>query len=99
MASNSLLQIVDRNVDADVRVGDELHALGRHLLHAAVDRSILHLEIGNAVAQQSADAVAFSKTRHIVAGARQLLRRGQARRARSDHRDALAGLRLAAARA
>ena len=35
----------DRNVDADVRVGDELHAFGRHLLQAAVDEVLLHLEI------------------------------------------------------
>ena len=51
---------------------------------------LLHLEIGNAVAQQSADAVGFLEHRHRVPGARQLLRRGQARRTRSDHRHALA---------
>ena len=35
----------------------ERHALGRHLLHAAVDEVLLHLEVGDAVAQQPADAV------------------------------------------
>ena len=50
-------QLVDRDVLPDVRVGDEAHALGFHLLHAAVDEVLLHLEIRNAVAQQAADAV------------------------------------------
>ncbi len=31
--------------------------LGLHLLHAPVDQMLLHLEVGNAVAQQPADAV------------------------------------------
>ena len=34
---------------------------------------------------------AFSNTVTAVSGARQLLRRGQARRSRTDNRDALAG--------
>jgi len=60
-----------------------------HLRDAAVDEVLLHLEIGNAVAQQAADAFAFfSNTVHVVAGARQLLRAGEARRARADDRDA-----------
>ena len=38
-------QIFHRNICADVRVGDELHAFGLHLLQAAVDQVLLHLEI------------------------------------------------------
>ena len=70
----------------------ERHALGLHLLDAAVDVRLLHLEVGDAVAQQAADAVVLLEHRHRVAGARQLLRRGQARRAGADHRHLLAGL-------
>ena len=58
---------------------------------------LLHLEIRDAVAQQAADAVALFEHRDVVAGARQLLRRGQSRRARADHRDALAGAHARAA--
>ena len=49
-------------------------------------------EVGDAVAQQAADAVALFEQRHGMAGARQLLRAGQAGRARAHHRDLLAGL-------
>src|ERR1019366_10734863 len=31
------LQLFDRNADADMRVGDEAHAFGNHLLDAAID--------------------------------------------------------------
>ena len=78
----SLAQILERRF-THVRIGDELDAFGRHLLQAPVDPVLLHLEIRNAVAQQSADAVGFLKHRHRVPGARQLLRRRQPRRTRS----------------
>ena len=67
-------------------------AFGGHLLHAAVDDPLLHLEVGDAVAKQAADAVPFLEQRDIVAGARQLLRRRHSGGTRSDDRDALAGL-------
>ena len=54
-------QIVERG-SADVRVGDELDAFGLHLLHAPVDPVLLHLEVGDAVAQQAADAVGSFRT-------------------------------------
>ena len=41
----------------DVGVGAELGALGLHLLEAPLEVALLHLELGDAVAQQSADAV------------------------------------------
>jgi hypothetical protein len=75
-----------------VRAGAEADALGAHLLQTAVDEVLLHLEIGNAVAQQAADAVGLLEDRDLVAGARQLLRRGQSRGTGADDGDALAGL-------
>ena len=60
--------------------------------HAAVDQVLLHLEVGDAVAQQAADAVGLLEQRHRMAGARELLGAGHAGRAGADHRDALAGL-------
>ena len=47
----------DGDVDADVRVGVEVHAFGLHLLDAAIEDVLFKLEVGNAVAQQAADAV------------------------------------------
>ena len=75
-----LAQILGGNVVADVRVRLKYHALGRHLLQAAVENMLFHLEIGYAVAQQSADAVGFLKKRHRVPRAIQLLRSRHSRR-------------------
>ena len=84
-------QRLDRDVGADLDAGAELDAFGLHLLDAAVDQVLLHLEVGDAVAQQAADAVGLLEHRHRMAGARQLLGAGQAGRAGADDRDALAG--------
>ena len=94
-----LAQILHRDVAAHVGTGLETHSLGAHLLDAAVDEVLLHLEIRDAVAQQAADAVVLLEDRDVVAGARQLLRGGQARGTGADHRDALAGADLRPARA
>ena len=51
MASKSASNCRGRHVDADVRVGTEFDTLDRHLRHAPVDQVLLHLEIGDAVAQ------------------------------------------------
>src|ERR1017187_2904539 len=88
-----LPQVLHRNVDAHVRVGLELHSFGAHLLQTAIDQVLLHFEVGNAVAQEAADAVALLEDRHAMPGARQLLCGGQARRPRTDHRHPLAGAR------
>ena len=61
MASKSRRRSSTANVRADFGIGDELHALGGHLFEAAVDDVLLQLEFGNAVAQQSADAVRLSR--------------------------------------
>ncbi len=50
----------------------ETHALAFHLRDAAVDQVLFHLEIGNAIAQQSAGAAfALIDVDHVT-GARQL---------------------------
>src|SRR6202035_4704166 len=67
-------------------------ALGFHLRDAAVDDVLLHLEVGNAVAQQAAGLGPALEQMHVMADARELLRAGQPRRARADHRDVVAGL-------
>ena len=81
-------QLVDRDVDADLDAGAERDAFGLHLRDAAVDQVLFHLEVGNAVAQQAADAVVLLEQGHRMAGAGQLLGAGQARRARAHHRHA-----------
>ena len=89
-----LLQGLERNVDADLLRGFEGHPFRFHLLGAAVDEMLFHLEVGDAIAEQTADAVRLLEHRHRVPGARQLLRAGQARRTRADDGDLLAGLLL-----
>ena len=78
-------------VDADIDAAMEDDALGLHLLHAPVDVVLLHLEVGNAVAQQAAGLRLALEDMHVVAGAGELLRGGEAGRARADDGDALAG--------
>ena len=53
-------------------------ALGLHLRDAAVDDVLLHLEVGDAVAQQAAGLGVLLEEVHVVAGARELLRAGHA---------------------
>ncbi len=73
-------------------VDAELDAFGAHLLDAPVDVMLLHLEIGNAVAQQPADAVVLLEQDDVVSGARKLLRARHACGSGADDRDALARL-------
>ena len=84
-------QLGGRDVDADVDAGPEPSALGLHLGQPAVDVALLHLELGNAVAQQPADAVGALEDRDLVAGASQLLGGRQPGGTRSHHGDLLAG--------
>ena len=90
MASNSLRKSSTGTSVADMRIRLELDTLGRHLLDAAVDQVLLHLEIRDAVAQQAADAIALFEDRHPVAGARELLRGGKPRGTGTHHSHALA---------
>ena len=84
-------QVFDRNIAADMRISNELHALGQHLLQPPVENVLLHLEIRDAVTHQAADAVVLFVYGDSVSGTAQLLRGGQTRRSRSDHRHALSG--------
>ena len=67
---------------ADHDTGSKSHAFGRHLLDAAINVRLFHLEIGNAVAQKAADAIILFEHRHVVPDARELLRGRQAGRPR-----------------
>ena len=69
----------------------EDYALGLHLRDAAVDVMLLHLEVGNAVAEQPAGPGVFFVDVNLVAGARELLRAGKSGRPRADDRNAFAG--------
>ena len=89
-----LHQYVGRRINADVLIGAKLHALRFHLRNPAINVRFFHLEIGNAVTQQAADAIRLLEHNHLVADARELLRGGKTRRARADHGDALAGFAL-----
>jgi hypothetical protein len=66
-------------------------ALRLHLADAPVDVVLLHLEVGNAVAQEPAGAPVLLEDMHLVADARELLRGGKAGGSRADDSDALAG--------
>ena len=92
-------QLLRRDVAADMRIRPELDAFERHLRHAPVDQMLLHLEVGNAVAQQAADAIGLFEQHDIVAGARELLRAGHAGGPGPDDGDPAPrlGLRAAAA--
>ena len=87
----ALPQLLGGDVHADVDAGAEHGALGRHLLQPTVDVALLHLELGNAIAQQAPDAVRPLEDRHLVARPGQLLGRGQARRPGADDGHRLAG--------
>ena len=65
----------DRLADVDVAVEDD--ALGLHLLHAPLDDALLHLEVGDAVDQQSAGLGALLVDVHLMADARELLGGGE----------------------
>ena len=60
---------VERSTPTCTPVWNE-HALLAHLLEAPVDDPLLELEVGNAVAEQAADAVALLEDRDGVTGAR-----------------------------
>src|SRR5262249_20920501 len=77
---------------AHVRVVMEGHAFRLHLRDAARDDLLLHLEIGDAVSQQSTGFRELLEHVHVVPGARQLLRAGKSSRTRADDGHLLTGL-------
>jgi hypothetical protein len=86
-------QALDRHVDADMHARVKITPSAFHLAHALVDVVLFHLEVGDAIAQQAADAIRLLEQGARVAGARELLGAGQAGRARAHDGDALAGPR------
>src|SRR5690606_32366482 len=84
-------QVVPRDVDADLDAGAEASALGLHLGDATVDVVLLELEVGDAVAQEAADRVVPLVHGDRVAGARELLRGGEAGGPGPDDGDREAG--------
>src|SRR5580658_5334498 len=89
-----LLERLHIHIHANVRIANEGHAFVAHLLDAAVDDVFFELEVGNAVAEQAADAVVLLVDRDGVSGAAQLLRGGQAGRPAAHDGDALSGVLL-----
>ncbi len=87
-------EVLRLHVDADIDAVMEGHALRLHLLDAAVDVALLHLEVGNPVAEQAAGAGVLLVEVDVMAGAGELLRGGEAGWPGADDADALAGLRL-----
>src|SRR5207249_533987 len=79
------------HVHADAHAHPERHALGCHLLHATVDEPLLHLEVGNAVAEEPADPVVALEEGHEVTRPRELLGAGHACRTGADDRHRLPG--------
>src|SRR4051812_42469421 len=67
-------KLVGGDVDAHVDTGAETGAPLAHLLQPQVEMTLLHLELGDAVAQQPADPVRTLKDDDRVAGAGELLR-------------------------
>jgi hypothetical protein len=88
------LQLLGRDVLADVHVAVEGDAFRLHLLHATRDDVLLHLEVGDAVGEETARARVLLIDVHVVAHACELLRSRQPGRTRADDGDALAGLAL-----
>ena len=97
IASKSRRSSSAGDVDADVaRRSGTSTPFGRHQVEAAVEDALLQLELGNAVAQQAADAVGALEDRDGVAGAVELLaprpgRPGPSRRPRPACRCATRG--------
>ena len=84
-------QLREGHGDADVLPVVEGHPFRLHLLHPAVDMLLLHLEVGDAVAQQAASLGLALIDMDIVPDAGELLRRGHAGGAGTHDGDALAG--------
>ena len=83
----ALAQVRAGEVDADRDARPEARALGLHLREPLVEVALLHLELGDAVAQQAADPVGPLEDDDGVTGPGQLLRGGQPGRTGADDRD------------
>jgi hypothetical protein len=83
-------QLVHVHPGPHVGAGDEGRALGFHLPEPAVEHSLLHFELWDAVTEEAPDTIGPLEDGDGVAGARELLRGGEARGARSHDGHALA---------
>src|SRR5690606_24141485 len=72
-------------------VAAELDALLAQLFHPPADEALVQLEVGDAVKQQTAGFIRPLEDGDRVAGAAELLRSGEAGRARADDGDGLPG--------
>src|SRR5262249_59656804 len=82
-------QIGHGHVDADVRARLEDDAFLFHQTQAAVEMALFHLELGDAVAEQPADALGALEHDDRVSRPVELLGDREAGRARADDRDFL----------
>ena len=78
-------------IDPDLDLGAEGHTLGFHLLDTAVDQPFLHLELGDSIAQEAADAVTLFEQGDRMSDAGQLLRASEPGRPGADDCDRAAG--------
>ena len=90
-ASNSSRSFSAGIVLADLAVGDEGDALGRHQIDAALDDALVELHVGDAVHEQAADAVGALEDGDPVAGLVELGGGGKPGGAGADDGDLLAG--------
>ena len=87
----AVAQLLARDVGADRHAVAEPGALGLHLGQTPVEDRLLHLELGDAVAQQAAGPVGALVDGDGVAGPGQLLCGGQTGRPGADDGHRLAG--------
>ena len=66
-------KLIDRDVHADVGIGPEPDALFGHDVQPPVEDLFLHLEFGNAIAQQSTRSVSPLEDCNGVSGSSELL--------------------------
>ena len=88
---DAVAEFFKRKVATNVDAGGELDSFGLQLLEAAIDQLLLELEVGDAVAQESAKLVGALEDGHAVAFADELLGAGKASRARTNDGDPFAG--------
>ena len=84
------LELLGRVGLADFAVDDELDPLGGQQVHAALDNGLVELHVGDAVHQQSANAVGPLEDGDAVARLVELGGARQPRGAGADHSDLLA---------
>ncbi len=92
VVAGSKLAGVDRPADADLGVQNEADPFLLELIDPPLDIDLGHLEVGDAVSEQSARPVVSLVDRHGVAGPAELLGRGQPGRSAADDRHGLARL-------